>query len=129
MRAGNPWTMGSGWPFMPMATMASRPSVTAASGVPAVNPSALVDSRASASSCTPASSSSSDRSTPSQVALPARSPPTGLDTHVSVIRRSTSRRLSRSVKVTSISLSTIPWMRRLHEPAGTSGGLRAVSIR
>ena len=59
MRAGKPWTIGSGSPFMPMASIASRPSVTAAIGVPAVNPSALVDSSASAPSWTPASSSSS----------------------------------------------------------------------
>ena len=40
---------GSGAPFMPIASSASRPSVSASTGVPAVNPSIDVDSTMSAS--------------------------------------------------------------------------------
>src|ERR1700722_19042560 len=36
IRAGKPWATGSGWPFMPMASSAFRPSSTVCTGVPQV---------------------------------------------------------------------------------------------
>ncbi len=130
IRAGNPWASGSGSPFMATATIAPRPSSSSAdNGVPAVKSSALVDFTASAPSCTPASRSRSRNGTPIQVALPRYSPPTGLDTHVSVIRCSTSRRESRSSKDSSSSRSTIPWIRSRQPSTGTSGTRSAVSTR
>ena len=44
MRAGNPCATGSGCPFMAIASRASRPSITVATGVPEVNPSTDVHS-------------------------------------------------------------------------------------
>ena len=91
MRTGNPCSIGSGSPFIPMASSACRSgSVSASSGVPAVKPSSLVESTMSAPACGPASASRSRIGKPSQRALPARSPPTSLDTQVSVAMCSTS---------------------------------------
>ena len=44
MRAGNPCSTGSGWPFMPTASSASRPSMIAVSGVEMVIPSVAAES-------------------------------------------------------------------------------------
>ena len=97
IRTGNPCSSGSGSPFIPMATSASRSSSSrTGSGVPAVKSSALVERTASAPSRTPASRRRSPIGIPIQVALPTYSPPTGFETQVSVIRRSTRRRASRS---------------------------------
>ena len=75
MRTGKPWAKGSGSPFMPTASSASRPSMTSSTGVPIVMPS--TERATSWSACpprdggwTPASSSRSARRTPSQRALP-----------------------------------------------------------
>ena len=96
MRTGNPCSYGSGAPFMPTANSASRPSLSAASGVEALKPSELPESTMSASGRTPARRSTSITGTPSQVALPASVPPTSLETHVRVSTRSTSGSPSRS---------------------------------
>ena len=73
---------------MAKANSASRSSVSAASGVVTVKPSTLVDSTQSAPACGPACFSTSAIRTPCQRALPARSPPTSLETQVRVIIRS-----------------------------------------
>ena len=97
MRTGKPCLSGSGSPFMPTASSASRfGSFNACSGVPIVMLSALVDFTASAPALTPASSSRSRIGMPSHVALPTYEPPTGFETQVSVMRRSIIRRLRRS---------------------------------
>ena len=67
-----------------MASSASRPSIRTASGVPAVNPSTLVDRTMSASPVGFAFSSSPLIGRPSHFWLLIRSPPTGFDTHASV---------------------------------------------
>ena len=59
MRAGKPCSAGSGSPFMPTARMASRPSVTAAMGVLAVQPSTERQTSWSAPGWTPARASRS----------------------------------------------------------------------
>src|SRR5699024_6249605 len=59
MRTGNPCSKGSGSPFIAMASIASRSSVSAPIGVPIVMSSALVDSTASADGSIPMSASSS----------------------------------------------------------------------
>jgi hypothetical protein len=64
--------------------------------VPHVQPSTLVANICSAPARTPASASRSTRSTPIQVAFEISGPPTSLDTHASVTRRSTSGRLRMS---------------------------------
>ena len=81
---------------MATASIALRSSVSAASGVPQVQPSREVCSTASAPGFTPASASSSRMSTPDHQALPIRSPPTGLDTQHSVTQASVSWRSIRS---------------------------------
>ena len=80
--------MGSGSPFIANASRASRSSVSASSGVVTVKPSTLVESTQSAPACGPAIASTSAIRTPCQRALPARSPPTSLETQVRVIIRS-----------------------------------------
>ena len=55
---------------MPMASRASRPSITVSVGEPAVHPSTERLTIWSAPACTPARSSSAFRGTPSQRALP-----------------------------------------------------------
>ena len=65
------------------------------SGVPQVQPSSDVWSTASAPGWTPASASRSSSRTPLHHALPIRSPPTGLDTQLSVTHASV-RSLARS---------------------------------
>ena len=89
MRTGNPCSSGSGSPFMPTASKAFRPSRSTSSGVEAVNPSALLDSTMSAPGSGRARSSTCRIGSPSQRALPARSPPTALDTQVKVTSAST----------------------------------------
>ena len=66
---------------------------------------------------------------PSHLALPARLPPTGLDTQVRDTWDSISWASSRSWKVSRTSCSTRPWMRSSQSWALISGTLRAVSIR
>ncbi len=66
---------------------------------------------------------------PVQLAVPTRSPPTSLDTQVMVMMRS---RVSLSIsdcQSSSISRSTIPWMRSRQSAALSEGTRRAVSIR
>ena len=75
MRTGKPWAKGSGSPFMPTASIASRPSITVSTGLPMVMPST---DRATSWSAgpprdggrTPASRSRSASRTPIQRALP-----------------------------------------------------------
>ena len=96
IRAGKPCATGSGAPFMPTATSASRPSITTLVGAPIVMPSTDVISNWSDASLTPASRSRSASRAPSQRALLISGPPTGFDTQQSVIQRSISGRDSRS---------------------------------
>ena len=129
MRTGNPCWAGRGRPFIPIASIASRPSITALTGVPQVQSSTERLTSCSAPGWTPASSSTSRNSTPCQRALPTRSPPTGFDTHDRVMYRSICGRSSRSWKDSSISSSTIPPIRRRHESRDTWGTTSAVSMR
>ncbi len=97
VRTGKPCSIGSGSPFIATASMALRlRSVSAASGVPQVQPSSEVCRTASAPSCSPASASSPANRTPLHQALPIRLPPTGLDTQFSVIQSSVIVRDTRS---------------------------------
>ena len=96
MRTGKPCSTGSGSPFMPRASIAVRPSVTASTGVPVVKPSTLVDAICWAPARTPASASRSASGTPRNTAFETSAPPTSLDTHVMVIGASTRRRARRS---------------------------------
>ena len=64
-----------------------------------------------------------------KLAVETRSPPTGLDTQVMVMVRSTSGRASRSSKVSVISRSTMPWIRSDQSSAPGSGIRSAMSIR
>ena len=70
IRAGNPCSTGSGWPFMATASSASRPSRTVCTGVPQVYPSAEVDRIWSAPARGRASRSRLARLAPSHLALP-----------------------------------------------------------
>ena len=62
-------------------------------------------------------------------AVEMRLPPTGLDTQVSVIGRSTSGRPIRSAKLSVSSWSTIPCTRSCQSAAASVGIRSAVSIR
>ena len=88
MRTGNPCSSGSGSPFISTASIASRPSITTAAGLPTVNPSTERETSWSAAGSTPASSSKGFSGTPTQRALPMYGPPTSFETHVSVMSRS-----------------------------------------
>jgi hypothetical protein len=115
---------------MPTASIAPRPgSSSTSTGVPVYQPSTLVEKSWSAPGRTPASMSSSRRSTPVNVAVEMRSPPTVLDTQASVTGRSCSGRDSRSSKVSVSSVSTIPWMRSDQSCADSTGTRSAVSMR
>ena len=73
MRTGKPCSRGSASPFIPTASSAPRSgSSTTAVGVPAVQPSTLVDRSWSAPSRTPASRRRSRRSTPTKRAVETR---------------------------------------------------------
>ena len=85
IRAGNPCSTGSGWPFMATASSASRPSITVATGVPDVNPSTDVQYSWLAPALMPASRSTPASEAPSHSALPIYGPATGLDTQHSVM--------------------------------------------
>ena len=106
--------MGSGWPFMPTARTALRPSMMAETGVEIVMPSTLVLSNWSAPLRTPARRSSAGRLAPSQRALPAYGPPTSLETQTSVMSASVSGCRSRSAKLSSTGRSTIPLICSVH---------------
>ena len=108
MRTGKPCSRGSASPFIPMAIIASRPSVATFSGVLIVMPSTSVDRIWSAVSPTPAMSSRSVRRTPSQRAPPTYGPPTSLETQVSVMSRSIRSILVRSSNEKVCSFSTSP---------------------
>ena len=83
----------------------------------------------SASGRGPASASSSAIGKPVQVALPARLPPTSLDTQVRVTIRSRNSRLVSDCQSSSISLSTIPWIRSRQSAVVSAGTRSAVSMR
>ena len=87
------------------------------------------DSTISASEAIPASRNRSRTRYPVQVALEMSSPPTGLDTHVSVTVFSMGSKRCRSSNVKVTSLSTMPWMRNRQSARDTWGTLRAVSMR
>ncbi len=135
MRTGKPWASGSGSPFIPTASIASRPSMTSSTGVPSVMPSTDRATSWSAGpprrgGLTPASRSRSARRTPIQRALPTYGPPTSLDTHVRVMSRSINSRASRSwnVYVTG-RVTPFPWIRSRQRVASTFGTTSAVSTR
>ena len=92
IRTGKPWTIGSGSPFIATASIASRPSIATAVGVPTVNPSTERPTIWSAPGSGSASSSSSRSGAPIHRALPMYGPPTGFETQVSVMSRSISGR-------------------------------------
>ena len=130
MRTGNPCSRGSASPFIPTASSAPRSgSSTTAVGVPAVQPSTLVESSWSAASCTPASRRRSRRETPTKVALDTSGPPTSLDTQVNVRVRATRGRASRSANESVSSRSTMPWTRSVQSAAESAGTRSAASIR
>ena len=81
---------------MATVSIALRPSVSAASGVPQVQPSSEVWSTASAPSRTPTSLRRSATRTPLHHALPIRFPPTVLDTQLRVTHSSVNWRAIRS---------------------------------
>ncbi|MCY1233620.1 hypothetical protein D9M72_461700 [compost metagenome] len=128
-RTGKPCSSGNGSPFMPTASRASRVSVNASRGVPAVQPSLLRDSTMSAPLCGPAMASSSRTGQPSHSALPMRSPPTSLETQAMVMWRSVMGFESSVAKSSSMSRSTIPVTLRTQVSGSTAGTVRAVSIR
>ena len=66
---------------------------------------------------------------PVQVAVPTRSPPTSLDTQVKVTMRSRASRSTSACQSSSISRSTIPWIRSRHSVVLRDGTRRAVSMR
>ena len=129
MRTGNPCSSGSGSPFISTASIASRPSITTAVGLPTVNPSTERETSWSAAGSTPASSSKGFSGTPTQRALPMYGPPTSFETHVSVMSRSISSRATSCSKSRVISRSTMPWIRSVQSSARTAGTSRAVSTR
>jgi hypothetical protein len=112
-----------------MTSSASRPSRSTSTGVPTVKPSTLVDNNMSASRCTPTSSRRSAIGKPTQVALPASSPPTSFETQVNVIRRSMGVRRSNWSQLSVTSRSTMPWMRRRQSSVVRRGTCSAVSMR
>ena len=114
---------------MPTAIIASRPSSSSSVGVPTVKPSTARPTTWSAPGSGPASSSSGLSGTPSQRALPMRSPPTSFDTQHSVTYRSIMGRASRSAKVSVIGFRTRPWIFNRQAWGSTSGTASAVSIR
>ena len=122
-----------GWnasPFIPTASNAPRPgSITTDIGVPVYQPSVLLLNSWSAAGSTPASNRMSRSGTPMKFAVETRSPPTGLDTHVIVIGRSTSGRPIRSAKLSVNSRATIPCTRSCQSAAASVGIRSAVSIR
>src|SRR6516162_8520167 len=85
IRTGNPCATGSGEPFIATASSASRPSMTACTGTPEVNPSAEVHSNWLAPARRPAWRSRLARLAPSHRALPIYGPATGLDTQHNVM--------------------------------------------
>ena len=100
MRSGKPCSTGSGSPFMPKASIASSTSSAARVGVPMVMPSVERQTSCVLSDRMPFSRRRAPSGTPSQRALPARTPPTSLETQVSVTSRSIrSSRSNRSASV------------------------------
>ena len=99
IRTGNPCSGGNASPFIPMTSNAPRPgSITTDIGVPVYQPSVLRLNSWSAAGSTPASSRMSRSGTPMKLAVEMRLPPTGFETHVIVIGRSTSGRPIRFAK-------------------------------
>ena len=70
MRTGNPWVNGRTSPFIETASIASRPSIATAVGVPTVKPSTDRDTIWSAPGWTPASSSNGLSGAPTHRAFP-----------------------------------------------------------
>ncbi len=115
---------------MPIAIIASRPSVATSSGVLIVIPSTSVLRIWSADVASiPARSSRSVRRTPIQRAAPRYRPPTSLETQVRVMSRSMSGIASRSSRVNVTSRSTSPSMVSVQSSGSTSGSVSRVSTR
>ncbi|MNI53936.1 hypothetical protein D3C73_1087970 [compost metagenome] len=129
IRTGYPCSTGSGSPFMPMASMASRSSWRTSNGVDALKPSMDVESTMSAPSFGLALARTSRMGRPSHLAFPANFPPTGFDTQVRVTCDSIRSASRRSWKVRVTSSSTIPCTRSSQSLMLISGTLRAVSMR
>ena len=88
MRTGKPCTTGSGSPFIPIASIASSTSSAERVGAPIVIPSTDRQTSCVLAVRTPFSRRNAPSGTPSQRAVPARSPPTSLETQVRVTSRS-----------------------------------------
>ena len=100
MRSGKPCSTGSGSPFIPNASIASSTSSAERVGVPMVMPSVERQTSCVLSAWIPFSRRMAPSGTPSHRAVPARTPPTSLETQVSVTSRSiTSSRSNRSPSV------------------------------
>lgn len=135
MRTGKPWAKGSGSPFIPRASIESRPSMTSSTGLPMVIPST---ERATSwwagppfdGGLTPHWRRRSARRTPIHRALPTYGPPTSFETQASVMFRSISGMRSSCANDTFASRVTpLPWIRSRHEFASTLGTTSAVSTR
>src|ERR1700722_1583017 len=86
VRTGKPCATGGGWPFIAIASSASRwLSIAVATGVPEGKPSKEVQNNWVPPDLMPASCSSARRLAPSHFALPTYGPPTGFETQVSVM--------------------------------------------
>ena len=114
---------------MATATIALRSSVSASIGVPAVNPSLLRDRTMSAPGLGFAMASRFRTGHPVHMALPTRSPPTSLDTQVSVTRCCSRGCFSRVAQSMVTSCSTSPQTRSDHDAVSSCGTTNAVSIR
>jgi hypothetical protein len=89
--------------------------------MPAVKPSPERASSCSASGCTPARSRIADNGTPSQRAVPMRSPPAGLWTQTSVASSSLNGIVSSSPSDSDSCWSTMPCTRRRQVSGSTCG--------
>ena len=121
IRTGNPCSSGSGSPFIPTASSASRLSVRTSSGVPAVQPSVLRDSTMSAPASAPPWPAAHGRANRASSALPIRSPPTSLDTQAMVTCRSVRGLASSAAKSSSTSRSTMPVTLSVHSRGSITG--------
>ena len=128
-RAGNPCSVGSTVPFIATATIESRPSRTVTSGTPDVNPSTEVAHQLVRAAQQPGRRISDASDAPSHWALPQYSPPTGLDTQVSVRSCSSSGSRSSWSKVITIGGPPCRESAAVHLDGSTCGTISAVSTR
>ena len=131
MRTGNPCSRGSASPFIPTASSAPRSRLEhdggRRAGGPAVDAGGqqLVGAGVHAGVAQEVAQGDADEAWRWRRA----SPPTSLDTQVSVRVRSTSGRASRSANESVSSRSTMPWTRSVQSAAESAGTRSAASIR